>query len=349
MDTVATFPARDRQTLFQETATRRGLSLAVIEKDFWVCWALRRAFAMPGLGEQLIFKGGTSLSKVFGLIERFSEDIDLSIRRDYLGAVGDKDPEQEGISGTQRSRRVAVLRETCRRTVQEQMLPALRASFADYLGPEAGEQETGNTAWRLYPDPHEEGTLLFAYPSVQPAAPVPAYILPQVKLEMGAGSDPYPIGRYPVTSYAAETFPQVFAEPQTTVIALEAERTFWEKATLLHAECHRPADKSFPVRLSRHYYDLMRLSQAPEGKRALVDHALRERVVRHKMTYFASAWASYETAHPGTFRLLPGEDRMSGLRQDYSRMRDMVFAHVPAFDEMMAVIASLEAEINAGP
>ena len=339
MDQIATLPAADREALFQEVATRRGLSFLVIEKDFWVCWALRRVFELRPLGENLIFKGGTSLSKVFSLIERFSEDIDLSIRRDYLGAVGDADPEQEGISNTQKDKRVAALRESCRTVVHKEMLPALQASLTVCLG---------GLAWQLLPDPAERGTLLFFYPSsVQANAAMPAYIRPQVKLEMGAGSDPYPIGRHPVRAYAAETFPDVFGESEVIVTALEAERTFWEKATLLHADCHRPAEKAAPARLSRHFYDLMRLALQPVGVRALADDALRERVVRHKSTYFASSWASYSSAHPGTFQLVPGPDRLSSLRQDYSQMRDMIFADPPSFKEIIEVITDLEARINA--
>lgn len=340
MDQVAALPAADRQALFQEVAARRGLSSLIIEKDFWVCWTLRRVFELRPLGKNLIFKGGTSLSKVFSLIERFSEDIDLSIRRDYLGAAGDKDPEQEGISSTQKDKRVAALRENCRTVVHEEMLPALRDALAAHLE---------GSAWHLLPDPAERGTLLFSYPSsVQANAAMPAYIRPQVKLEMGAGSDPYPIGRYPVRAYAAETFPDVFGDPEVIVTALEAERTFWEKATLLHTEYHRPVEKAAPPRLSRHYYDLMRLALQPAGARALENYALRERVVRHKTTYFASNWASYGTAHPGTFRLVPGPERLSSLRQDYSQMRDMIFAAPPTFEEIMSVIADLETRVNAG-
>ena len=151
-------------------------------------------FEIPSMGEHLIFKGGTSLSKVFRLIARFSEDIDLSIRRDYLEAVGKNDPEQEGISGTRRGRRVEALRERCRLAVRGEMLPALQTSFAAHLG-------AGAPAWRLALDPGEEGTLLFTYPPSEPSLPpvsgepstaIPAYIRPQVKQEMGTGSDPFP-------------------------------------------------------------------------------------------------------------------------------------------------------------
>jgi hypothetical protein len=101
--------------------------------------------------------------------------------------------------------------------------------------------------------------------------------------------------------------------------------------------------------LSRHYYDLMLLAQQPVGDRALTDSALRERVVRHKSTFFAFGWAHYDTAQPGTFRLVPGEERLSALRLDYRQMRDMIFAHPPTFEGILDVIARLEKRINNGP
>jgi len=159
MDNVAAISAAERQAIFQEVAAQRGLTALVIEKDYWVCWTLRRVFDLQPLGDHLIFKGGTSLSKVFKLIERFSEDIDLSIRRDYLGAVGEQDPEQEGISNTKRSDLMKALRESCRVAVREQMLPALLASFEEHLG-----TSSDGKLWRLEPDPADRGTLLFTYP-----------------------------------------------------------------------------------------------------------------------------------------------------------------------------------------
>ena len=341
MDNVALLSSTEREALFQEAANQKGLSLAVIEKDFWVCWTLKRVFAQAPFGEHLIFKGGTSLSKVFGLIERFSEDIDLSIRRDYLGAVGDQDPEQDGLSKTQRRGRVDALRASYRRCVQEEMLPALQLAFAEYLPPSGGD----HPVWSLDADPTDEGTLLFSYPSAQ-TAEAPSYLRRQVKIEMGAGSDPFPIGTHRVRSYAAERFPTLFSEPEAAVVVLEAERTFWEKATLLHAECHRAAETLWPLRLSRHYYDLMQLASHPVGEKALADPSLRERFVQHKSVYFASSWAHYETAQSGSFRLIPDEPRLAELRQDYARMRDMFFRPPPSFNNMIQSIRLLEDRIN---
>ncbi|HET6383779.1 MAG TPA: nucleotidyl transferase AbiEii/AbiGii toxin family protein [Armatimonadota bacterium] len=123
MDSFAALSPNDRSDALQEAATRRGTTLAVVEKDFWVCWTLKHLFALARLGPAFIFKGGTSLSKVFGLISRFSEDIDLSLRRDYLGFEGERDVEAPGISGSERNRRVVKLRERYQECVRGELLP----------------------------------------------------------------------------------------------------------------------------------------------------------------------------------------------------------------------------------
>jgi hypothetical protein len=247
MDSIAT-SATDRWDLFSETASVRGLSPVVIEKDFWVCWSLKQVTSLESIGPNLIFKGGTSLSKVFRLIQRFSEDIDLSIQRAYLGFAGERDPES-APSKTKKREGVDALRECCREYVRTVLLSTLEARFSEVLGTEG---------WALTVDDEDPGALNFVYPSsVAPSLrrrawlPLP-YIRPAVKLEFGAGSDPYPVGSCPIMSYAAEAFPQAFSDPGCSLMVLEAERTFWEKATLVHAEYHRPADKPTPLRISRH-------------------------------------------------------------------------------------------------
>ena len=126
MDKIANLKLTERSELFSETAARMGVSPNIIEKDFWVCWTLRRLFEVLQFRPQLIFKGGTSLSKVFAVIERFSEDVDLSLSRRDLGYSDDRDPEQRGISKKEGQRRLEGLVEQCRRTVAGRLLPDLR-------------------------------------------------------------------------------------------------------------------------------------------------------------------------------------------------------------------------------
>jgi hypothetical protein len=130
MDKVALLPAEDRAALFGETSAARGVADTIIEKDFWVCWSLRRLFGLPtGTTASLVFKGGTSLSKAFGAIRRFSEDIDLSFDRAELGYKGDRDPEKEGISKKQAARLINDLVSDVERHIAEKLLPALRAAI----------------------------------------------------------------------------------------------------------------------------------------------------------------------------------------------------------------------------
>ena len=338
MDAVAQSPAMDRGALFRrsEAVTQHGCHASIIEKDFWVCWALRRIFEVLQFRPHLIFKGGTSLSKVCRAIERFSEDVDLSLSRRDLGFAEDRDPEQEGISKREARRRLADLVTECQIAVRDKLVPALRDDFASILG------ETG---WSVDLDASDPQTVIFSYPSSEVSGAMP-YVRPSIRLEMGARSDDWPAEDADITPYAAEAFPDVFSVRSCRVRTLAAERTFWEKATLLHAECHRPTDKPPRERLARHYYDLFRLSRQPIAERALGQLDLLERVVAHKSFFFAQAWAHYETARPGTFRLVPEEARLDALRRDYEAMSAMIFGEVPEWNDIVQELGRLEVRIN---
>lgn len=345
MDKVALLPADDRAALFGETAAGRGVADTIIEKDFWVCWSLKRLFGLPkGTTASLVFKGGTSLSKGFGAIHRFSEDIDLSFDRAELGYTGDRDPEKEGISKKQAARLIDDLVGDVERHITENLLPALRAAIVGQLGePASGE-------WTLEIDAGDAQTVNFHYPTALPAAEYEgmAYITPRVKLELGARGDPWPTEEKIIRSYAADDYPDFFEEPDTSVTVLSARRTFWEKATALHAEAHRPAESPTPQYFSRHCYDLGMLLDTTEGQAAASDFDLLAQVAKHKTTFFRSGWASYDTARPGTLRLTPNEARMKDLRVDYRVMAPMMFDETPpSFDDILAKIATLQEKINA--
>jgi hypothetical protein len=174
-----------------------------------------------------------------------------------------------------------------------------------------------------------------------------AYMNRRVKLEFGARGDPWPTEKREITPYAAQEFPDFFEAPACTVDVLALRRTFWEKATALHAEHHRRSDSATPQYLSRHYYDLAALAGTDEGKEAIKDTELLKQVADHKSVFFRSAWASYDTARAGTLRLLPSSDRVADLRTDYRKMAPMMFDNpAPTFDDIMKQIAELEKSIN---
>jgi len=157
MDDIARLPLNDRADLFAEVARQRGLTPAIIEKDFWVCWTLKRLFTLSDPPAGLLFKGGTSLSKVFGIIDRFSEDVDLSFDRAGLGFGGESDP-ANATSGKKRKRGLEALTETCQRVIRENLLPQLTESFDTAL------REPPSASWglELADDDPDNQTLLFS-------------------------------------------------------------------------------------------------------------------------------------------------------------------------------------------
>lgn len=335
------FPELERADLhafFSEAENRTGIRALMLEEDAWVCWTLRQLFSLPEARAHFIFKGGTSLSKVWKVIHRFSEDIDISLSREWLGFVGERDPEA-APNRKQCTRLLEELTAACAAKLRAEVLPMLRARFTEALGTNAG--------WRLNLSADDEQTMLFAYPSVDVQADGAAYVRPVIKIECGARSDRWPVTEQSLISYVAEAFPEAIANAGFSVPVLDIARTFWEKATILHAEAHRPVEKATPDRFSRHYADLAALARHEAGPAALGRDDLRARVVAHKQVFFPATWANYETAVPGTFKLIPSPNRLDALAADYRAMQDMFFRPQPTWHELVAHLRSLESRINA--
>jgi predicted nucleotidyltransferase component of viral defense system len=339
MNTFLQLPAERRRLAFQQVDETMGLQAFSVEKDFWVCWILRELFALPGIGEHLTFKGGTSLSKAWRLIERFSEDVDLIVDKEALGFGGDAAPDQ-APSNKQRKVRLEALMESCRKWVQGTLQPALAARITDVLGQDG---------WTLEVDPDipDGQCLLFHYPSVFPKNTA-GYVPPQVKIEIGARSDVWPSETRDIQPYVTEHFPQLDPESAFPVRVLAAERTFWEKACLLHEETFRPERKTRRPRMARHYYDLWCLLRAGVGESALADTALFQRVAEHREVFFRYSWVDYSTHKPGTFRLTPPREHLAGWRSDYESMQGpMFFGESPDFEEILSDLGKFESRFNA--
>ena len=344
MDKVALLSTKDRATLFGESGAARGVANTIIEKDFWVCWTLKRLFALQGEKfATLVFKGGTSLSKAYGAIRRFSEDIDLSFDRADLGYTGDRDPEKEGLSKKKASQLIEDLVADVERHIAEKLLPALRRALLDQLGePKDGE-------WSLEIDPHDAQTVNFQYPAALEATHYEgmAYITPRVKLELGARGDPWPTEEKTIRPYAAEDFPAFFEDPGTSVIVLSARRTFWEKATALHAEAHRPIKSPTPQYFSRHYYDLAMLLDTDEGKAAAADSDLLATGRQTQGDVFPFRMGKLRVRQAGQPSPDAARSPHQGFRSDYREMAPMMFDDRPlSFDDILARIEKLQEAIN---
>jgi hypothetical protein len=335
LNKIARMPASERAELFAETADRKGLSDAIVEKDFWVCWVLKQLFSIEALSGRLLFKGGTSLSKIFQAISRFSEDIDLAVDYAALGFTDERDPRRENLSKTKRAGILAEMMVECQRYIGGEFLNALKTRCEEILG-------TAET-WSLTVSEQDPSVVQFRYPT---AAKKLDYVAPQVVLELGTHAEFVPHDNFTIRSFVAEEFPDVVADGDVAVVALLAKRTFWEKSTILHAEYYRPLEKPLLNRYSRHYYDISMLAQGPIKAEALSDMDLLAQVVRHKETFYPSGWAHYELARPGSLRLVPREERIAALATDYRNMGVMIFGEPPAFDSIIKTLAALEHEIN---
>ena len=339
MNTFLQLPAERRRLAFQQVDAAMGLQAFSVEKDFWVCWTLRELFGLPGIGDHLTFKGGTSLSKAWKLIERFSEDIDLVVDKEALGFGRDSAPDK-AASKKQSKARLEALMSACRDWVQGTLGPALAARIAETLGP---------AGWKLEVDPDmpDGQCLLFHYPSVLPANAA-GYVPPQVRIELGARSDDWPHEAKVIIPYVLEQFTALDAESSAPVRVLAAERTFWEKACLLHEETFRPGDKPRKLRMARHYYDMWCLLRAGVGERALADTALFQRVADHRKIFFRYSWVDYSTHKPGSFRLVPRPAQLPAWETDYQAMLGpMFFGHAPSFEEILVVVGEFEKVFNA--
>lgn len=335
MDDFAKGKPTERQPYFEETAARRSSTTTAIEKDFWICWTLKHLFAVADIPE-LRFKGGTSLSKVFGLIDRLSEDIDISIDRAALGFSGERDLANPALSVTKRKALDQELRAAITNEVNSRILPKLHDRFKTILGADgwtlvASDQE------------NEEMTLLFHYPN---AFEYSKYLQPQIKIEFGRG-DQQPSERLPVTPTVAETFPENFREKSAEIPVLDCQRTFWEKVTLLHAENHRPDPNKLKPRMARHWSDVAVISTAERLKDDKLSLDLLDQVIRFKKIYFAANWAHYDTAVPGSLRIVPHELLQAILRKDYQEMQEMFPTKPLSFEEILERLGALEVRINA--
>jgi hypothetical protein len=321
-------------TIYNEAQARLNLPAQTIEKDLWVCFTLRELLRLPVWGDHFTFKGGTSLSKAWKLVERFSEDLDLVIDREFLGFGREK-------LSKKRQRR---LKEECSRRIHADILPALAERFRELL--------PGGSTWMLEAaseiEDRDRQTLLFTYPTVfsTPAA----YLRPVVKLEMGARSKTAPFEMASIISYVAEAVPGVIVDGTFQARVVVARLTFWDKALLLHEETYRPKDSDKPIRkvgLARHYYDLYRMIKLGVGDKAIADKELFEQVVEHRQVFFPYTWMDYTTMRRGSLRLLPLDDQISAWRQDYQAMRtEMFFGETPTFDLLLQVVGEFASKFN---
>lgn len=330
MISMAKLPDNERRELFRNTADRMGLQDAIIEKDFWVSYTLDYLFHRSPWNSALAFKGGTSLSKAFHAIQRFSEDIDIILDWRVLGFevmepwIERSNTKQDAFNKNANARTAKFL--------QEKFLPAIRQQLTDELGQKIN----------VSIDENDDQTVLFTYPNIFEHSA----ILRAIRIEIGALAAWTPSVVAEITPYVAGQYPALFSQASTSVRTVAPERTFWEKATILHHEANRPKHLPMPSRYSRHYYDLYLLSRTTIKDAAIMQSEMLRKVIAFKRKFYPRAWAKYEEIFISGLKLMPPEMRLNALAGDYLSMRSMLFGEVPEFDDILLGLESLEQELT---
>ncbi len=336
----------ERRDLFLSAAVRLGTTLQNIEKDFWVCWTLDALFngLRPG-GPRLLFKGGTSLSKGYGLIARFSEDIDVTVFRDDLGTFGSA-KDLAGLSGKKRAARIDAIKAACQAYLQGPLLAELGAIAARTV--EETHGEPGRLRVEVDEGDPDHQSLLLWYPSM--AADDNGYVRPAVKIESGAKSALDPHTPVRVKPYIIDDLPATLDLSVPGITTVDPARTFWDKVIILHGLRgwyeHRGELRGGGQRVSRHYYDVHQLLASDIAAKAVADIEMATDCANHARLFFNRPDLDLATASPGSLALAPHDDMIAELRRDYAAMATMIFGLVPSFDEVLASINGLEAAVN---
>ncbi len=256
-------PDKTKKRIFQNTGEKRNLPSYAIEKDWWVVQTLSILFNTE-IGEHLVFKGGTSLSKAWDMIERFSEDIDLAADRKFFGFEGE-------LGKSQRTR----LRKAANKYITETLFPELKGAFE-----KAGLKDVKIELAEIKTSDQDPVIISVYYPSLVES---PGYIQPRVQIEIGCRSLREPLESRPILSIVDFSYPKAdFKQDSISIPCVLPERTFLEKIFLLHEEFQRPKEKVRVDGMSRHLYDIYQISKTPTAGKALEDKALYETIVKHR-------------------------------------------------------------------
>ncbi len=335
----------DRRGLFLATATRIGTTVQNIEKDFWVCWTLDALFhKLPAGGPRLLFKGGTSLSKGYGLISRFSEDIDVTVFREDLNE-GATFEELEKLGRKKREARLDAIKSACQEYIGEKLRSELSTHARTTM--QAAGKEPALLTVVVDDDDHDRQSLLIHYPSaVDPSD----YVTASVKIESGAKSALDPHEARIIIPYVSPDFANGGALAVPAVTTIEPARTFLDKILILHGLLFYFEAKGAlrgTGRMSRHYYDVHRLMQQEIGEKSCSNGVLIDDCVRHARMFFYRSNTGLDVAKRGSFRLRPTDAMLAPLRQDYAAMTSMIFGAAPTFAEVIDSIGNAEDLLNS--
>ena len=319
---LKTVSENERRAIFTQVASEIGIRPDMIEKDYWVSWVLNKIFEHEKLKTILLFKGGTSLSKAFQAINRFSEDIDLLLD---LHEVAGRD---ESFDKERTRNAINTFKSKTSKNTQVYVTENLKPLLEDLLGEYC----------RIISDETDACNLFIEYPGVFEKD---AYIRSNIKLEIGAFAEGTPFAHQTIQSYAAQKIPAL-QEKCSDIPTVSVERTFWEKITVLHYLHHLPEDKATPSRYSRHMYDIYMLANSPYKQQILSAKDLLASIIEFDRKFYPKHGVNYDTMTLATLNLLPAEIRQKDLEKDYMQMGDMIYGEIPRWEDLINCIGILE-------
>lgn len=325
---LVNLPPNEIKIIIENTASKMDISNAIIEKDLWVSTLLYYLFSLSPWKNHLIFKGGTSLSKAFNIIQRFSEDIDLILDWRLLG-YGKNEP-YENRSNTQQDKFNKQLTIRMSEYLKKTILPELSRDLSSLINHKLLISIEDDVVIINYGSQYKDKS-----------------ILQTIRLEIGPLAAWMPSRKISITPYISDAYPKIFNNTSVKVNTITPERTFWEKTTILHREAFRSEASQMPQRMSRHYYDLYQISKSPYYEQALNQSNLLDEVASFKKKFYPQTWAHYDLAKIGTLKLYPPEYALNSLKRDYEKMKNMFFDKYPNYNTLMKNILKIEKDINS--
>ncbi len=300
MNRIIDLSIEERGNLFEIVGNKINMHPAIVEKDFWVCYTLDYLFHRCQWKDAFVFKGGTSLSKAYHVIKRFSEDIDLIL--DWRLIEFEEGEPWLDRTNTQQDKFNKKMNGMAADFLSETFVSRMCTDFKNELG----------IIPNIHIDETDAQTVCFEYPQLFSIG----YLRQEIRLEIGPIAEWTPSHKKNIRSYVSATFPEIVEDDTSEIRTVDMERTFWEKTTILHKIANRDISKQFPPRYSRHYYDLYCMYNSEVRQRAYDNSELLERDVAFKKKFYYAKGAGYDTAAIGTMRLMPQKDDIDKLKNE---------------------------------
>ena len=322
-------PDETKKRIYKNAGEKNNLPAYAVEKDWWVAQTLS-ILKNTEIGKHLVFKGGTSLSKAWDVIERFSEDIDLAVDRAFFGFEGE-------LGKNQRTN----LRKAANKYITGTLVPELIKAFE-----EAGLKNVKIELEEIKTSDQDPVIINVNYP---PLIESPGYIQPRVQIEIGCRSLREPFEDRSIQSIVDSTYPKAdFKQNPFTIPTVLPRRTFLEKIFLLHEEFQRPKEKIRVDRLSRHLHDIYQISKTNIADKALEDKELYESIVKHRHRYTRLGGVDYNLHQPQSIVFLPSEELTPAWKADYVKMQEqMIPGDSPKYEDLIEALAVLKEKINS--